>query len=235
MTAQQIMTELESLGSPSIKKILVNHGVREPFFGVKVSDMKPIQKKIKVDYQLAKDLYATGNADAQYLAGLVADDGKMTRADLQTWVKQALSQNISEYTVPWVAAGSHYGYELGKEWIDSPTEHISATGWSTLANLVALQPDDKLDLPGLKTLLARVVKDIHSAPNRVRYTMNNFVICLGAYVNPLSADAIAAAKKIGAVSVDVGGTACKVPVATEYIQKAKDRGLLGKKKKTVKC
>lgn len=35
--------------------------------------MKPIQKKIKVDYQLAKDLYATGNADAQYLAGLIAE------------------------------------------------------------------------------------------------------------------------------------------------------------------
>jgi 3-methyladenine DNA glycosylase AlkD len=235
MTTQQVMTELEKLGSPGIKKVLVQHGVREPFFGVKIGDMKPIQKKIKVDYQLAKDLYATGNADAQYFAGLIAEDGKMTKADLQTWVKEALSLNISEYTVPWVAAGSPHGYELAKEWIDSPREHISAAGWSTLANLVALQPDDKLDLPGLRTLLARAVKEIHSAPNRVRYTMNNFVICVGAYVAPISADATAAARKIGVVTVDVGGTACKVPVATEYIQKAKDKGSLGKKKKTVKC
>ena len=197
--------------------------------------MKPIRKKIKVDYQLAKDLYATGNADAQYLAGLIADDGKMTKADLQTWVKQALSQNISEYTVPWVAAGSLHGYELAKEWIDSPKEHISAAGWSTLANLAALLPDSSLDIPGLKALLARAVKEIHSAPNRTRYTMNNFVICVGSYVTPLTADAIAAAKKIGTVTIDVGNTACKIPVATEYIQKTKDRGSLGKKKKTVKC
>jgi hypothetical protein len=235
MTVQQIMTELESLGSPAIKKILVNHGVREPFFGVRISDMKPIQKKIKVDYQLAKDLYATGNADAQYLAGLIADDSKMTKTDLQTWVKQALSNTINEYIVPWVAAGSPHGYELAREWIDSPKEHISTAGWSTLANLVALQPDDKLDLPGLKTLLVRVVKEIHSAPNRTRYTMNNFVICVGACVNPLSADAIAAAKKIGIVTIDMGATACKIPLATGYIQKAKDKGSLGKKKKTVKC
>ena len=235
MTTQQIMTELEKLGTPSIKKILLNHGAREPLFGVKVGDMKPIQKKIKMDYQLAKELYSTGNADAQYLAGLIADDAKMSKADLRIWVKQALSQNISEYTVPWVAAGSPHGYELAKEWIDSPKEHISAAGWSTLANLVSLLPNEKLDLPGLKTLLARVEKTIRSAPNRTRYTMNSFVICLGAYVKPLSAEAIAAAGKIGPVTIDVGNTDCKIPIAADYIQKAIDHGSLTKKKKTVKC
>ncbi|HEV3414178.1 MAG TPA: DNA alkylation repair protein [Puia sp.] len=235
MTAKQVMTELEALGTPAIRKILLQHGAREPLFGVKISDMKPIQKKIKMDYQLAKDLYATGNTDAQYFAGLIADDAKMTKADLQTWVKGALSQNISEYTVPWVAAGSEYGYELALEWIGSPKEYIAAAGWSTLANLVALQPDSKLDLPELTTLLGRAVKEIHSAPNRVRYVMNNFVTCVGGYVPPLSKEAIAAAKKIGVVTVDMGGTACKMPVATEYIQKAIDRGSLTKKKKTVKC
>jgi 3-methyladenine DNA glycosylase AlkD len=235
MNAKQIMTELEALGSPGIKKILLQHGVREPFFGVKIADMKPIQKKIKQDYLLAKELYATGNADAQYLAGLIADDMKMTKTDLQTWVKQALSQNISEYTVPWVTAGSPHGYELAKEWIDSPKEYIAAAGWSTLANIAALVPDDKLDIPGYKNLLARAVKEMHKAPNRVTYTMNNFVICVGAYIKLLSAEGIAAAKKIGTITVDVGGTACKVPVASEYIQKAIDRGSLTKKKKTVKC
>ncbi len=54
--------------------------------------------------------------------------------------------------------------------------------------------------------------------------MNNFVICLGAYVKPLSADAIAAAAKIGPVTVNMGNTACKLPAATEYIQKAKRQG-----------
>jgi 3-methyladenine DNA glycosylase AlkD len=235
MTVRQIMTELQSLGTPTIKKILLQHGVREPLFGVKVGDMKPIQKKIKKDYQLAKDLYATGNADAMYLAGLIADDEKMTKTDLQTWVDQALSHNISEYTVPWVAAGSTHGYALAKEWIDSKKEYIAAAGWSTLANLVSLLPDDKLNMADLKALLARASRDIHTAPNRVRYTMNSFVVCLGAYVNALSADAIAAAKKIGPVTVQMDGTACKVPSAAEYIEKAKARGSLTKKKKTVKC
>jgi 3-methyladenine DNA glycosylase AlkD len=235
MTVKQIMTELQAMGSDSIKKILLRHGVREPLFGVKVEHLKTIQKKVKKDYQLAKDLYATGNADAMYLAGLIADDEKMTKADLQSWVEQAVSHNISEYTVPWVAAGSPHGHELALKWIDSKKEHIAAAGWATLGNLVALLPDTKLDLPELKTLLARVVRDIHSADNRVRYTMNAFLISVGAYVIPLTADAIAASKKMGAVTVDMGDTACKLPVIADYIQKIKDRGSLGKKKKTVKC
>ncbi|GGA84220.1 DNA alkylation repair protein [Puia dinghuensis] len=235
MTVAAIMTELKSLGDPKIKSILQKHGVREPLFGVRIADMKPIQKKIKKDYQLAKDLYATGNADAMYLAGLIADDEKMTKKDLQTWVEQALSHNICDYTVPWVAAGSPHGYALALEWIDAKEEHIAAAGWGTLGCWVSLKADKDLDLPALKNLVSRVAKTIHTAPNRVRYVMNNFIISVGAYVTPLTKEAIATAGKIGEVTVDMNGTCCKVPDAKEYIGKIEARGSLGKKKKMVKC
>src|SRR5476649_1360296 len=112
MNLKEVMAELESYGSESIKKILLKHGVKEPFFGVKIEHLKTIQKKIKMDYSLANELYHTKNADAMYLGGLIADDKHMTKKDLQGWAKLAVSNNISEYTVPWVAAGSKYGMEL---------------------------------------------------------------------------------------------------------------------------
>src|ERR1700712_3571383 len=192
MTVKEIMTTLATKGSDSLKKILLKHGVKEPFFGVKVEELKKIQKIVKKDYQLAKDLYATGNADAMYLAGLIADDAKMTKADLQAWVEMAVSNNISEYTVPWVTAGSKHGYELALEWIDSKNENIAAAGWATLGNIVSMKQDSELDIASLSALLQRVVKTIHSAANRVVYTMNGFVIALGAYVGPLSEQAIVA-------------------------------------------
>jgi hypothetical protein len=123
MNVTEIMAELQAKGSESIKKILVKHGVKEPFFGVKIEYLKPIQKKIKKDYQLAKDLFATGNADAMYLAGLIADDEHMTKADLQIWVEHAVSNNIGEYTVPWVTAGNPHGFELALGWIDSDSAY----------------------------------------------------------------------------------------------------------------
>src|SRR5271170_8485006 len=117
MTAKEIVEELRTLGSENIKKVLRNHGVQEPFFGVKIGDMKKIQKRIKKDYKLALDLYGTGNYDAMYLAGLVADDARMTKKDLNGWVKKAQGGALASATVPWVAAGSNHGYEIALEWI----------------------------------------------------------------------------------------------------------------------
>ena len=235
MTVQSIMTELKARGNENTKKILLKHGMKEPFFGVKVEDLKIIQKKIKKDYQLSIDLYATGNADAMYLAGLIADENKMTKTDLTTWVKQAVSTNISEYTVPWITAESKYGFELALQWIDDKKDFIAAAGWATLRDLVAIKPDNELDMEALKALLKRVEKNIHQVNDRVRLKMNAFVISVGSYVIPLTELAIAVAKKIGEVKANMNGTACKVPDAIEYISKVKNRGALGKKKKMARC
>jgi 3-methyladenine DNA glycosylase AlkD len=235
MTAEEIIEELKGLGKESIKKVLVKHGAQEPFFGVKVEDLKKIQKRIKCDYQLALDLYETGISDAMYLAGLIADDGRMTKKDLQRWVKRAYWYMISECTVPWVAAGSPHGHELALEWIESKIVSVAACGWTTLASLVAVKDDAELDLAELKQLLQRVQKTIHDQPNRVRLCMNCFVIAVGSYVKSLTETAKRTGEKIGKVSVDMGDTACKVPNATEYIQMVEQRGTIGKKRKTAKC
>jgi 3-methyladenine DNA glycosylase AlkD len=234
-TAADILNELEPLGRESYKKTMMNHGIKEPIFGVSIAEMKKIQKRIKKDYQLALDLFDTGVYDAMYLAGLIADDVKMTKKDLTKWVENANCPMINEYTVPWVAAESNHGRELALKWIDSKKDDVAAAGWATLSGLVALKDDADLDMAELKKLLQRVEKSIHQAPNRVRLVMNNFVIAVGSYVKPLTDLAVQTAKKIGKVDVDMGDTACKIPDAVVYIKKVKDRGSIGKKRKTVKC
>jgi 3-methyladenine DNA glycosylase AlkD len=235
MTAGDIVDQLKKLGKDSYKKVLLNHGIQEPVFGVSVAEFKKIQKKVKRDYQLALDLFDTGIYDAMYLAGLVADDSKMTKKDLQNWAKKANCYSLREYTVAWVASGSNHGYELARDWIDSKNEGIASTGWATLGCLVSIKENDDLDLDALKALLQRVEKTIHDQPNRVRYTMNMFVICVGGYVKPLSEPALQISQRLGRVTVNMGDTACKVPYAPDYIKKMHARGSLGKKLKTAKC
>jgi 3-methyladenine DNA glycosylase AlkD len=234
VTVQEILEELQALGSASIKKVLMNHGAREPFYGVKVEDLKKIQKRVKKDHALALALYDTGVSDAMYLAGLIADDPRMTEADLRRWADGAYWYMLSEYTVPWVASGSPHGHALAREWMETPSERHAAAGWSTLSSMVSILPDSALDLKELADLLERVAATIHDQPNRVRYVMNGFVIAVGGYVAPLTAAAREIAAKVGTVSVDMGGTACKVPLATEYLDKMLARGV-GKKRKTAKC
>jgi len=226
---------LKQNGHESIKKGLVKHGAREPFFGVKVEDLKKIVKRVKTDYPLSLELYNTGNSDAMYLAGLIADPSKMTREDLNNWVEKAYWYYLSEFTVPWVTSESRHGVELALQWIDSEKENIASAGWATLASIAAVKTDDEIDPTLYRQLLKRVSRTIHTEKNRVRHTMNNFVIAVGGYCTHLSADAVNVASTLGKVQVDMGGTACKVPDATVYIQKMHDRKLLGRKRKSARC
>lgn len=235
MTAKEVLAELKKLGSEQTKKTFLRHGAREPVFGVKVGDLKVIQKRVKKDYQLALDLFDTGNYDAMYLAGLIADPPQMTKADLQKWVKGAYCAGISCYPVAWVASESRFGRELALEWIDSDSEQVASAGWSTYGSLIAIKPDAELDLAEIEKLLGRVKAEIGSAPNRVRYCMNNFVIAVGGYVAPLTAKAKASAKAIGTVEVDVGDTSCQVPDACQYIAKIEKMGRVGKKRTSAMC
>jgi len=236
MTVQQILSRLEELGSPQIKKILMKHGAKEPLFGVKVEDLKKLQKQISGDIQaIALDLYDSGNADAMYLAGLMANGAKMTEQELQHWMNNANSPALSEYTVPWVTSENPKGWELALKWIDSKKEMTAAAGWSALSGILSIRPDEALDIGAIRKLMERVKDEIQTAPNRVRYAMNGFIIAAGSYVSALTAETLLLARKIGVITVDMNGTACKVPFAPDYILKVKDRGSIGKKKKTVKC
>ena len=212
----------------------MTHGAQEPCFGVKVEDMKKIQKRIKMDYKLALELYDTGIADMMYLAGLIADDAKMTKKDLQKWVEGATCDWVAEYSVPWVAAAGLHGREMALKWMDSKKEVIASAGWGTYSSLVATKEDSDLDLAEIQLLLQRVAKSIHEQPNRVKYAMNGFIIAVGAYMKPLNKIALAAAKDIGPIDVDLVG-ACKIPFAPDQIKKMEARGTLGKKRKSTKC
>ena len=235
MTTTEILAQLAAYGDERTKNTLSKHGAKEPFFGVKVADLKKILKKTKKNHELSLELYATGNSDAMYLAGLMADEQQITKAQLNEWVEKAYWSYLSEYTVPWVAAETPYGFELGLEWISSKNEGIASAGWSTLAYFAAVNKDEDLDIATYRALLDTVEQEIHQAQNRVKYTMNGFVIAIGSQIKELTEAAKVVAGKIGKITVDMNGTACKVPFATAYIQKVVDKQRIGVKRKTARC
>lgn len=229
------MSEIKVLGTAQTKKTWMRYGAKEPVDGVKIGDLKGIHKKIKGDQALAMQLYDTGHADAQYLAGMVADGKKMTAAQIEKWVQNASWSMISEYTCVWVASEHPDGLALALKWIDSKEDKSATVGWNTLSALAAIVPDDQLPVKQYSALLDRVAKTMKSSPNRVRYTMNGFIIACGTYIAPLADKAIAVARKVGKVEVDMGDTGCQVPEAEPYIIKCRRGAPVAPKRKTVRC
>lgn len=234
-TAKEVLAQLKKLADPQTKKTMLRHGAVEPIWGVKIGEMKKIQKKTKTNHALALELFDTGIYDAAYFAGMIADEKAVTKKELQHWVETAPSQRISAWIVTGLAAESPHGLEMAFKWIESPTEFIASVGWGTLAGIAGHLPDDQLPLDKFRKLIARVEKEIQKAPNEIRYKMNSFLIAVGGGIPSLSDEALAAAKRIGKVECDMGDTACKVPEAPAYIEKIKSMGRLGHKREHVRC
>ncbi|MFD0588532.1 DNA alkylation repair protein [Paenibacillus sp. GCM10027627] len=223
MTFDEVMQELEKLGSEQTKSTYIKHGAMEPLFGVKTGDLKKLVKTIGKDQALSEQLFESGNSDAMYLAGLCIDPKLMSKELLQQWVSEAYSYGLAEFTVAGVAAKSLFALELAREWIDSPAEMVAACGWSVWSLVLANAQAGELSMDEIGGLLERAGAHIHGEQNRVRYAMNGFVISVGIYVPDLMEEAKETAVSIGKVHVNMGKTACKVPLASEYIEKALNR------------
>ncbi|NJN18353.1 MAG: DNA alkylation repair protein [Oscillochloris sp.] len=213
------MRELEAAGTAQNRKVYGRHGVREPYFGVSYSALGALRKQIKRDQQLARELWATGNHDARILATMIADPKQCDEALLAGWAADIDNYVLSDALATVVAAAPD-AYAIASRWVDRGGEWIASAGWNALAGgaLGSELPDETW-----LTWLARIEREIHQAPNRVRYAMNNVLIAIGGRSDWLADHARAAAERIGTVHVDHGETGCKTPDAASMIGKMRDR------------
>lgn len=122
----EILATLASLSSARIKKHYVSQGVREPMFGVPVGVLKPIAKPLIGNQALAEGLYASGNYDAMYLAGMIANTQTMTPDDFRRWIGRADCYMLSEFVVAVTLAETDFAQPLADEFINDPGEFVQS-------------------------------------------------------------------------------------------------------------
>lgn len=210
------MTVLEKLGTEQTRKTWARHGAKGPMFGVLFGELFKLMKRIDVDHELARDLWATGNVDARNLAMKIADPLVMTPDELDRWAIENPMRMCSLYVATLAAEGPHARTKVG-EWLNSPNERLRALGWTLLGRLSDLDesfPEDQL-VHGVQV----IEESIHAAPNEVKHDMNRALITMGGRSSALRKAVLAAAKRIGEVTVDHGDTACKTPDVAETVAK----------------
>lgn len=215
MTAADVLQEMEKLGTEQTRKTYRRHGAGENVYGVKFGDLEKLRKKIKMDHDMAVELWATGNYDARNFAALIADPKQATEKLLNTWAKDADNSGHA-HAVARYAAGTPFARKLVEKWAYSDKEWISSIGWMMLASMAGGNefPDEYFE-----PWLVGIAQDIHTRKNYVRYGMNSALIAIGSRGGHLTEQAIATAVKIGKVEVDHGDTNCKTPDAAQYIEK----------------
>lgn len=235
MDFEMVMQELEVLGKERIKKTYISNGAHEPLFGVATGAMKPIAKKIKKNQSLAEQLYATGNYDAMYFAGIIADPKAMTEADFERWMDVAYFYMLSDYVVAVTLAETDIAQDIADKWIASGEELRMSAGWSCYCWLLGNRPDGEFSESKIANMLENVENTIHDSPERTKYAMNNFIYTVGISYLPLHDKAIETAKAMGPVEVKRDKKKSSFLLASESIQKEVDKGQLGFKRKNVRC
>lgn len=235
MDLQTVMQELEALGKERTKKIYISNGAHEPLFGVATGAMKPIAKKIKRNQPLAEELYATGNYDAMYFAGVIADPEAMTEEDFDRWMDAAYFYMLSDYVVAVTLAETDIAQDVADKWIESGEELRMSGGWSCYCWLLGNRPDAEFSEEKLSKMLDKVKDTIHDSPERTKSAMNNFVYTMGVSFLPLHEKAVEIAKAMGPVEMKRDKKKSTILQASENIQKEVDRGRIGFKRKYVRC
>ncbi|AUS86576.1 DNA alkylation repair protein [Lysinibacillus sp. YS11] len=235
MNAELVMQELEALGKERTKKMYMSNGAHEPLFGVATGAMKPIAKKIKIDQALAEELYATGNYDAMYFAGIIADPKAMTVEDFNRWMEAAYFYMLSDYVVAVTLAEAPIAQEVADAWIASGEELKMSAGWSCYCWLLGNRKDSEFSESKLANMLEVVKNTIHDVPERTKSAMNNFLYTVAISYVPLHEQAVATAQAIGPVEMKRDNKKSTQLNAYETIQKEIERGRIGFKRKYVRC
>ena len=220
MLLEEVMHQLEECGTEQNRKIYINHGAKEPLFGVSFANLKLLKKKIKKDHELAISLWETKNMDAMTLATMIVDPKKFTSEQLDEWVQEVDYYCLMDVLMSTVCS-SPIAIDKMKVWTKAQDEWIGRAGWSLLANIAI--KDKSLENAFFLPFLKEIQTHIHTEKNRKKEAMNSALIAIGIRNDGLEQKAIAVARGIGKVEVDHGITSCKTPEAETYIKKGRDR------------
>jgi 3-methyladenine DNA glycosylase AlkD len=235
MDFETVMQELEALGKKRTKNTYIRNGAHEPLFGVATGAMKPMAKIIKKNQPLAEQLYATGNYDAMYFAGVIADPKAMTEADFERWIDGAYFYMLSDYVVAVTLSETDIAQAVADKWIASGEELKMSAGWSCYCWLLGNRKDAEFDPSKIASMLDQVEKTIHDLPERTKSAMNSFIYTVGISFLPLHDKAVETAKAVGLVEIKRDQKKSSILNAAETIQKEVDRGKIGFKRRYVRC
>ncbi|WP_020060342.1 DNA alkylation repair protein [Bacillus sp. 123MFChir2] len=235
MDFETVMQELVALGKERTKKMYISNGAQEPLFGVATGAMKPIAKQIKINQRLAEELYSTGNYDAMYFAGIIANPKAMSESDFDCWMDGAYFYMLSDFVVAVTLSESDFAQDVADKWIASGDELRMSAGWSCYCWLLGNRLDNEFSENKISNMLEIVKNMIHDSPERTKSAMNNFLYTVGISYLPLHEKAVEIAKEVGTVEVKRDKKKSSFLNAYESIHKEIDRGRIGFKRKYVRC
>lgn len=213
MTIDEVLGQLEALGTQQVRAQNARAGAGENQFGVRLGEIRKIAKRIRTDHELALELWDTGNVDAQFLAMLVIEPKRLSVEDADRMVRGTSFSRVADWFSSYVATNHPDKESLRVLWMESDDRWAARAGWQLTSQRVGKEPEG-LDLPGL---LDRIESEMPDAAPEVQWTMNNTLAAIGINVPELRERAVAIGEALGIYRDYPTPKGCTSPFAPIWI------------------
>ena len=213
MTKKEVLALLKENKDERGIKAMEKVGVKS--FGLGMTKLKALAKKIGTDHELALQIWEEQYPDTKILATLIADPKQVTRNELEKWAMEPQSWIISHSMCNNLMPQVPYLIDMAEDWAQSPNHNLRRCGYLCMAEIAK----DNTNLPDeyFHSYLDMIERDIAGEENLVKDAMNNALIAIGSHSKSLNRKALPIAEKIGKVEVDYGDNSCEALDAVKHL------------------
>jgi 3-methyladenine DNA glycosylase AlkD len=217
MELNQVIAALENLSDDRAIAIAERFGLiaKERYLGVNRTKLKELAKQVGKSQPLANQLWDCGIHDAKMLATYISEPKKISKDQLEQWITQVHSYDVSDMFGKNIIAKSPFGQELCLSWYQSPIDDYKRTVYSALYEMAK---DAKVPTNFFLPFLT-AIEGMQQETNWVKDAMNFALMTIGGKRPELFDHCAAIAEKIGVVDVDYGDTSCKTIQPTDFFKR----------------
>lgn len=175
-------------------------------FGIGLTQLRKLAKKIGRDHKLARTLWNSDIYDAKIIGLLIDDPKQLTREQVEKQVEGLQGGYLShvfsscDATLP----KAPFAFELACEWMASDDAVRRRCAYGLLYEFSKMKKVEGMDDDFLLERIEHIRKEIHGEDMWVREAMNSALMGIGKRNRRLNKAAIRAARAIGAVDIDYG-------------------------------
>jgi 3-methyladenine DNA glycosylase AlkD len=174
-------------------------------FGIGLTQLRKLAKKVGRDHKLAKQLWKSNIYDAKVLGLLIDDPQQLSREQVEQQVENLNAGMLSHVfsSCDATLAKAPFAFEIACNWIEhkDPIRRRCAYG---LIYELSKKNVKAMDDDWLLARIAHIQETIHDEEMWVRESMNGALMGIGKRNKKLNKAAIRAVKAIGPVDVDYG-------------------------------
>jgi len=171
-TVAEVLAELAALEDPKVRAVNEKHGDDH---GVNLGKLRALAKRLKIQQDLARRLWPTGDTAARLLAILICRPKAFEREELDVMVRDSRVPKVHDWLVNYVVKKSPHAEELRLSWSVDPDPVVAGAGWALTTERVAKRPAG-LDLAALLDVIEAEMKN---APDRLQWAMNHCLAQIG--------------------------------------------------------